>query len=113
MAKDQLPIDSGEAFIAQLEQAVVAGDADFVDANLPRVENLIALYQNRTTGRPMLYVDSNVQDKGPIDWTVCCEGILPGTIRREFFYDENPSAGSSVVSAHGLPFHRRLRSEPA
>ena len=47
MARDQLPIDGGESFIGQLEEAVAEGDANFIDANLPRLENLIALYQDR------------------------------------------------------------------
>jgi hypothetical protein len=47
MAKDQLPIDSGEAFIAQLEQAVMDGDADFIDKNIPSLRQLIARYQDR------------------------------------------------------------------
>ena len=37
----------GAPFIARMEQAIDAGDADFVEANMPRLESLIARYQDR------------------------------------------------------------------
>jgi hypothetical protein len=43
----RLPIDDGEPFISQLEKAMKAMDADLVEANLPKLEDLIALYQDR------------------------------------------------------------------
>jgi len=43
----RLPIQDAEPFIAKLEQAVQEGDADFIEANMPRLERLIALYQER------------------------------------------------------------------
>jgi hypothetical protein len=42
-----LPMNDGEPFIAKLEEAVESGDADFVERNLPRLEQLIAQYQDR------------------------------------------------------------------
>lgn len=38
----------GEPFIANLEQAVEQGNADFIERNMPRVESLIAWFQDRT-----------------------------------------------------------------
>lgn len=43
----KLPYRDGEPFIAKLEQGVEAGDADFIEANMPQLEKLIALYQDR------------------------------------------------------------------
>jgi hypothetical protein len=40
-------MQDGEPFIARLEQAVEAGDADFIEANMPRLERLIGLLQER------------------------------------------------------------------
>ncbi len=37
----------GEPFIASIEKAIKAGDADFVEANMPRLERLIGRLQNR------------------------------------------------------------------
>lgn len=41
------PMDDGEPFIAKLEEAMEANDADFIEANLPQLEKLIGLYQDR------------------------------------------------------------------
>jgi hypothetical protein len=41
------PMNDGEPFLAKLEAAIEAGDADFVEHNLPRLEQLIAQYQDR------------------------------------------------------------------
>ncbi len=43
----QLPIKHGEPFIAALERASEAGDADFVAANMDRLETLIGQLQDR------------------------------------------------------------------
>ncbi len=37
----------GEPFIAKLEQAVEAADADFVEANMAGLERLVSAYQDR------------------------------------------------------------------
>jgi hypothetical protein len=37
----------GEPFIARLEAATEAGDADFIEVNMPKLERLTALYQER------------------------------------------------------------------
>lgn len=37
----------GEAFIARLEQSIEEGNADHVEANMDRLERLIAQYQDR------------------------------------------------------------------
>ena len=42
-----LPSQDGEPFIAKLEEAQADGDADFVEPNMPRLEQMIALYQER------------------------------------------------------------------
>ena len=41
-------LDDGEAFIANLERAIEAGDAEHVEQNMPRLECLIGLLQQRT-----------------------------------------------------------------
>ena len=43
----RLPYKDGEPFIEKLEEAVEAGDADFIEANMKRLEGLIAQYQDR------------------------------------------------------------------
>ena len=43
----RLPPDDGAPFIAMLELAAAAGDADIIEANMPRLERLIALYQEQ------------------------------------------------------------------
>ena len=43
----KLPYLDGTPFITRMEQAIEAGDADFVEANMPRLESLIARYQDR------------------------------------------------------------------
>ena len=42
-----LPPDDGAPFIAMLELASAAGDADIIEANMDRLEALIAQYQER------------------------------------------------------------------
>ena len=44
----QLGYLDGERFIAKLEEAVEAGDADYIEANMPRLESLIARLQERS-----------------------------------------------------------------
>ena len=41
------PPQDGEPFVAKLEQAIEEGDADFIEANLPALERLIARLQTR------------------------------------------------------------------
>lgn len=43
----RLPINDGEPFIATMERASEEGDADFVAANMDRLERLIARLQDR------------------------------------------------------------------
>ena len=43
----RLPWHDGERFIAKLEQAIEEGNADFVEANMLRLERLIGLLQDR------------------------------------------------------------------
>ena len=43
----KLPMHDGEPFIARLEQAVEEGDAEFIEANMPRLERSIAKLQDR------------------------------------------------------------------
>jgi hypothetical protein len=47
MARDELPMDSGESHLSQLEQSVADGNADTVGANLPALRKLIGQYQDR------------------------------------------------------------------
>ncbi len=42
----KLPYLDGEPFIARMEEAIERGDADLVEANMPRVEALISRYQH-------------------------------------------------------------------
>lgn len=44
---DNLPMYDGERYIAKLEEAVERGDADLIERNMPRLEELIAKYQDR------------------------------------------------------------------
>ena len=44
----RLPWHNGERFIAKLEQAIDEGNADFIEANMPRLERLIGLLQDRS-----------------------------------------------------------------
>jgi len=37
----RLPLDDGAAFIAMLELAAAAGDADIIEANMDRLEAMI------------------------------------------------------------------------
>ncbi len=39
--RTQLGPTDGEAFIAQLEQSIEDGNADFIEANMPRLEALL------------------------------------------------------------------------
>ena len=43
----KLPPNDGAAFIAKLEHAAEKGNTEFVEANLPALENLIARLQDR------------------------------------------------------------------
>lgn len=43
----RVPMHDGERFIAKLEQPSEVGDADFVAANMHRLEKLIAQLQDR------------------------------------------------------------------
>ena len=43
----KLPFQDGEPFIETCEKAVEAGDADFLEANMDRLEELIARFQDR------------------------------------------------------------------
>jgi hypothetical protein len=45
MAK--LPFQDGEPLIETCEKASEAGDADFIEANMDRLEDLIARFQDR------------------------------------------------------------------
>ncbi len=45
MAK--LPFRDGEPFIETCEKAAEAGDADFIEMNMDRLEELIARFQDR------------------------------------------------------------------
>jgi len=42
----RLPWHDSERLIAKLEQAIDEGNADFVEANMPRLERLIGLLQD-------------------------------------------------------------------
>jgi hypothetical protein len=44
----KLPADDAEPFIRKLEEAQQAGDADFIEANMPRLEALIRKLQDRS-----------------------------------------------------------------
>lgn len=44
----KLPWHDSERFIAKLEQAIDEGNADFIEANIPRLEEIIGLLQDRT-----------------------------------------------------------------
>ena len=46
------PPQDGEPFVAKLEQPIEEGDADFVGANMPALENLIVRHQARAHGIP-------------------------------------------------------------
>ena len=48
------PYKDGEPFIAKLEEAVIEGDADFIEANMPRLETLIARLQDRAAELALL-----------------------------------------------------------
>ena len=50
--RTQLPPLDGELFLAKLEQAEAEGHADFVEANMPRLERMIAVYQESAKGLP-------------------------------------------------------------
>ncbi len=43
----RLPMHDGEPFIATLEKAIKNGNADFIEANMPALERLIAAMQAR------------------------------------------------------------------
>ncbi len=43
----KLPFQDGEPFIETCEKASEAGDADFIEANMDRLEDLIARFQDR------------------------------------------------------------------
>ena len=43
----KLPMHDGEPFIAKLEQAIEDGGAAFVEANMPRLKQLIKKLQDR------------------------------------------------------------------
>jgi hypothetical protein len=40
-------MDSGQSFLAQLEQSVADGNADTIGANVPALRKLIGQYQDR------------------------------------------------------------------
>lgn len=44
----RLPMCDGELFIAKLEAAMEDNDCAFIEANMPRLEKLIAFYQDRS-----------------------------------------------------------------
>jgi len=43
----RLPWHDGERFIAKLEETIEEDNADFIEANMPRLEQLIGLLQDR------------------------------------------------------------------
>jgi hypothetical protein len=43
----KLPFQDGEPFIETCEKAIEAGDADFIEANMDRLEDLISGFQDR------------------------------------------------------------------
>jgi len=45
--RTRLPWHDGEPFIAKLEQAIDEGNCHFIEANMPRLERLIGLLQDR------------------------------------------------------------------
>jgi len=45
--RTRLPPLDGKPFLAKLEEAQAEGDADHVERNMPRLEQMIGLYQDR------------------------------------------------------------------
>lgn len=43
----KLPLLDGEPFIKMLEQGIEDGRADYIEANMPRLREIILLYQER------------------------------------------------------------------
>jgi hypothetical protein len=44
----KLPFQDGVPFIETCKKAIEAGDADFIEANMDRLEELIARFQDRS-----------------------------------------------------------------
>ncbi len=48
LMSNKLPYKDGEPFIAKLEEAVEAADADLIEANLPKLREIVRRFQDRS-----------------------------------------------------------------